>query len=78
MKTIQALFEIIRYDEISGLFDRLEQSYSALTESINLEIPEDAGVEEVMAFGCETTCGSLQSKAAKPSERFKVNGSWLD
>ena len=49
MKTIQALFEIIRYDEISGLFDRLEQSYSALTEPINLEIPEDAGVEEVMA-----------------------------
>ena len=49
MKTIQTLFEIIRYDEISGLFDRLEQSYSALTESINLEIPEDAGVEEVMA-----------------------------
>lgn len=49
MKTIQTLFEIIRYDEISGLFDRLEQSYSALTEPINLEIPEDAGVEEVMA-----------------------------
>lgn len=49
MKTIQTLFETIRYDEISGLFDRLEQSYSALTEPINLEIPEEASVEEVMA-----------------------------
>ena len=40
MKMLRTLFEGIEYDEVSGAFDGLEQTFSALVEPINLELPE--------------------------------------
>ena len=50
MKMLRTLFEGIEYDEVSGAFDGLEQTFSALVEPINLELPEIITENDVMTI----------------------------
>lgn len=47
METLRTLFERIEYREVSRLFDDLEQTFSALTEQINLELPENVSGNDI-------------------------------
>ena len=50
MKMLRTLFEGIEYDEVSGAFDGLEQTFSALVEPINLELLEIITENDVMTI----------------------------
>lgn len=50
MKMLRTLFEGIEYDEVFGAFDGLEQTFSALVEPINLEVPENITENDVMTI----------------------------
>ena len=50
METLRTLFERIEYREVSRLFDDLEQTFSALTEQINLELPENVSGNDIAAI----------------------------
>ena len=47
---LRTLFEDIEFDELSGPFDGLEQTFSALVEQINLELPENASENDIAAI----------------------------
>ena len=50
METLRTVFERIEYREVSRLFDELEQTFSVLTEQINLEIPENVSENDIASI----------------------------
>ena len=60
MKMLRTLFEGIEYDEVSGAFDGLEQTFSALVEPINLELPEIITENDVMTILKKTLTNGMR------------------
>ena len=47
MKTLRLLFEGVEYLEVSKTFEGLEQTFLALLENINIELPENPTAENI-------------------------------
>ena len=47
MKTLRTLFEGVEYKEVSKSFEGLEQTFLALTENINIELPENPTEQDI-------------------------------